>query len=151
MNPLTFGAEAGVYTSSTHGTASSWTNGADIQVGLSQLGGLTPLRPPIICDRSCPPPYCHHFCGPCVTNPAEPTGCARTCTTCCPDTGCDTWYSDCPAESCCTEALVWARALGKPVKVPFRIVPEHPARERNPAQLAAKPSLGLANEIILSV
>ena len=42
------------------------------------------------------------------------------------------------------------RALGRPVKGPFRIVPERPARERNPAPLAATRSLSLANEIIFS-
>jgi hypothetical protein len=42
-------------------------------------------------------------------------------------------------------------APGRPVKAPIRIiVPEHPARERNPAQLAATRSLGLADEIIFT-
>jgi hypothetical protein len=40
------------------------------------------------------------------------------------------------------------RALGRPVKAPFQIAPEHPARERNRAPLAATRSLGLASEFI---
>lgn len=40
------------------------------------------------------------------------------------------------------------RAPGRPVKALFQIVLEHPARERNRAQLAAARSLGLAEEII---
>jgi hypothetical protein len=114
MNLPIFGAEAALYTSSTHyRAAGSWTNGADIQVGLSQLGAPAALRTPIICDGSCPPPHCTHHCGPCVTNPAEPTGCARTCTTCCPGEGCDTSFSDCPAQSCCTEAPVCGPCAGQ--------------------------------------
>src|SRR6516225_11103914 len=38
---------------------------------------------------------------------------ARTCTTCCPDTGCDTWFSDCPATSCCTETPVCGPCTGQ--------------------------------------
>ena len=37
------------------------------------------------------------------------------------------------------------RAWGRPVKALFRIVPEHPARERNPVLLATTRSLGLAS------
>src|SRR5215472_790451 len=41
-------------------------------------------------------------------------------------------------------------AWGKPVRAPFRIVPEPPAQERNRAQLAATRSLGRANESTFS-
>src|SRR6516164_11359471 len=40
------------------------------------------------------------------------------------------------------------RAWDRPVKALFRIVPEHPARERNPAPLAAIHSPGPVSEII---
>jgi hypothetical protein len=87
-----------------------------------------------------------------VPNPAEPTGCALTCTTCCPDTGCDTWYSDCPSHtgSCCTQPLVCGQCTGQTCQGTFRIVPEHPVRERNLAPLAITRSRGLAKEIIFS-
>jgi hypothetical protein len=114
MNLPTFAAEVALYKSSTHYRyAGSWTNGADIEAALSQLGAPTAVRTPIICDGSCPPPHCTHHCGPCVANPAEPTGCARVCTTCCPDSGCDTWFSECPATSCCTETPVCGQCMGQ--------------------------------------
>ena len=41
-------------------------------------------------------------------------------------------------------------AVGRPVKAPFRILPEHPVRDRNPAQIAATRSLGLGCDSIFS-
>jgi len=77
MSLPTLGAEAALYKSSVHYRAAvSWTDGVDIQVGLSQAGAPALGGTPIICDGSCPPPHCTHHCGPYVANPAEPTGCA---------------------------------------------------------------------------
>jgi hypothetical protein len=117
MNLPTFGAEAALYRSNAYyRAADSWTTGTDIQVGLSQLGATTPInsamiRTPIICDGSCPPPHCHFHCGPCAPTPTG--GCARTCTTCCSDTGCDTSTSDCPAQSCCTQTPTCGPCTGQ--------------------------------------
>lgn len=49
MNMPTFGAEASLYKTSTYyHLASSWANGADMQVGLSQVQ-------PILCNGPCEP------------------------------------------------------------------------------------------------
>jgi hypothetical protein len=115
MNLPIFGADAALYTSSTHYRgAGSWTNGVGTEVELSQLALPAPL--PLIgitCDGTCPG-GCHVHCRPCAPDPTASTGCSRTCIAAGPD--CDnpgSFTSPCPAQDCCMEPPVCGPCMGQ--------------------------------------